>query len=142
MALVDLFYGYDLASNRTFRQDAVAEGYGASFDELYAYDRMQRLTKLNRGTFSSSPSPSTGEGWGGGGRWGGGALPPIINPTLQQGWHLDATGNWTNFTNVDQSNSANTLDQQRMSNAANEITAINATVGPNGQRRPTTATAT
>ena len=50
---------YDLASNRTYRQDVVAESYGASFDESYAYDRMQRLIKLNRGTFPSSPSSSS-----------------------------------------------------------------------------------
>jgi RHS repeat-associated protein len=74
------------------------------------YDEMQRLEKLHRGTLTE-------------------ANTVIANPTLQQGWHLDATGNWTNFTNVDQTNSANTLDQQRASNTANEITAINRTVG-------------
>jgi RHS repeat-associated protein len=110
-ALVDIGYGYDQASNRTFRQDFVAEATGASFDELYEYDPMQRLKKLHRGTLTEANSV-------------------ITNPTLQQGWQLDATGNWTDFTNVDQTNSANTLDQQRASNPANEITAINRTVGP------------
>jgi RHS repeat-associated protein len=108
--LVNLAYGYDLAGNRTFRQDLVAEAAGAWFDELYDYDEMQRLRKLNRGTLTDGNTA-------------------ITQPTLHQGWHLDATGNWTNFTNVDQTNSANTLDQQRASNTANEITAINRTVG-------------
>jgi hypothetical protein len=112
---------YDQASNRTYRQDAKA---GTNFDELYSYDAMHRLQSAARGTFSSPPSPLTGEGWG------EGALPPITNPTLQQGWRLDATGNWTDFNNFDLVTASSTLVQQRASNAANEITGISATVGP------------
>ncbi len=106
--LAEIKHGYDQASNRTFRQDVKA---AAAFDELYAYDRMQRLKKSHRGTLLASGNTR------------------ITTPTLQQGWRLDATGNWTNFTNVDQGTAANTLDQQRTSNLANEITAIGATVG-------------
>ena len=53
----------------------------------------------------------------------------IDNPSLQQGWGLDATGNWQNFTQFDLSGVAVPLDQQRVSNTANEITSISQTVG-------------
>jgi hypothetical protein len=43
---------------------------------------------------------------------------------LQQGWGLDATGNWQDFTQFDLSGVTAPLDQQRVSNTANEITAI------------------
>jgi RHS repeat-associated protein len=105
--LAELNYGYDQASNRLYRQDAKA---AANFDELYSYDAMHRLQSAARGTLTSG-------------------VPPITNPTLQQGWHLDATGNWVNFNNFDLVMASNTLMQQRASNAANEITGIAATVG-------------
>ena len=47
----------------------------------------------------------------------------------QQGWQLDATGNWKNFTQFDPNNSVSTLDQDRTANAFNEITGITNTVG-------------
>jgi RHS repeat-associated protein len=53
----------------------------------------------------------------------------ITNAGVQQGWKLDATGNWRNFTQFDPSNSGNTLDQERRSNAANEIIRIGGGVG-------------
>jgi RHS repeat-associated protein len=109
--LAELNYGYDQASNRTYRQDAKA---GANFDELYSYDAMHRLRSAARGTLTSG-------------------VPPITNPTLQQGWHLDATGNWVNFNNFDLVTASNSLMQQRASNAANEITGMAATVGPTWQ---------
>ena len=43
-------YGYDRASNRTYRQNTVAESLTAEFDELYQYDGIQRLTDMQRGT--------------------------------------------------------------------------------------------
>jgi RHS repeat-associated protein len=108
--LVHLLYGYDQASNRTYREDLVAQAYGKDFDELYEYDGMQRLKKFHRGRLTADK-------------------PTIIDPTLQQGWHLDATGNWQNFTQNDQADGSQTLDQQRITNRVNEITAIARTVG-------------
>ena len=105
--LAQLQYGYDQASNRTYRRDAKA---GSNFDELYSYDGLRRLTAAARGTLASGDAS-------------------ITSPTLQQGWQLDATGNWTGFNNFDVVTAANTLVQQRASNAANEITGIAATVG-------------
>jgi RHS repeat-associated protein len=104
--LVELEYGYDLASNRTFRQDGMATG----FDELYQYDGLQRLKSLARGTLASINTR-------------------ITSPKLQQGWELDATGNWSGFDSSDYVTAANSTAQRRTSNAANEIAAITTDVG-------------
>ena len=137
--LARLKYGYDLAGNRTFRQDMAATDAEKAFDELYSYDGIQRLIAAARGKFSSPPSPLTGDSpraafsapspLTGEGRGEGDPLPPITTPTLQQGWTLDATGNWSGFNSFDFTTAANSVVQQRASNAANEITAIGATVG-------------
>ena len=39
--LARLKYGYDLAGNRTFRQDVAATDAEKAFDELYSYDGIQ-----------------------------------------------------------------------------------------------------
>ena len=109
--LVRLKYGYDRASNRTFREDLVAQAYGKNFDELYEYDGLHRLKKFHRGRLTDDNRT-------------------ITSPTLQQGWQLDATGNWRNFTQNDQVDPDQTLDQQRLANRVNEITQIARTVGP------------
>ena len=44
-SLVDLKYGYNRASSRTFRNDVVAANAGKSFDEIYTYDGIQRLDR-------------------------------------------------------------------------------------------------
>ena len=113
-------YGYNLASSRTYRNDAKA---GVDFDELYGYDGLQRLLAFARGTLTS------------------GNVAPIVSPKLQQSWRLDATGNWDAFGNLDLATAANSFVQQRTSNSANEITAIAATVTTPWLRRATTATA-
>ena len=48
--LAQLAYGYNLASSRTYRNDAKA---GSNFDELYGYDGLQRLLAFARGTLTS-----------------------------------------------------------------------------------------
>ena len=66
----------------------------------------------------------TGEGGG------EGDSPRLTTATFGQNWNLDATGNWSVFNQFDaQTGTFSALDQQRTSNAANEITAIGATVG-------------
>jgi RHS repeat-associated protein len=111
-ALLHLQYGYDRASNRTHRADPVAQAYDKDFDELYEYDGMHRLKKFHRGELIDENTA-------------------IVSPMLQQGWHLDATGNWQNFTQNDQVDASQALDQQRVDNQVNEITHIARTVGPN-----------
>jgi len=109
-ALMQLRYGYDRASNRTYREDVVATAAGKNLDELYEYDDLQRLKKYHQGRLAD-------------------ANTRIVSPGVQQGWALDATGNWRNFTQFDPGNSAATLDQQRTSNRFNEITGITTQVG-------------
>ena len=105
--LVRLKYGYDRASNRLYRRDGVARTNSASFDELYGYDGLQRLTSFDRGQLNTTNSGLTG------------------SPTLTQDWGLDSTGNWSDFTQTVQ----NALTQSRTHNPVNEITDITETVG-------------
>ena len=50
--LVELEYGYDLGSNRTFRRDNL--GNSSGYSEAYDYDKLQRLTKFERGELNST----------------------------------------------------------------------------------------
>lgn len=110
--LARIQYGYDPASNRTYRRDVLAHAAGKSFDEIYAYDRMQRLVGASRGRLADDNSR-------------------LDSSTFRQTWGLDATGNWREFSEFDtQTSTFSALDQQRTSNTANEITAIGASVGP------------
>ena len=86
---------------------------GGNFDELYGYDGVERLLTLNRGTLTS------------------GSVAPITMPKLQQTWQLDATGNWSGFSNLDlgTASAADSVVQQRVSSTANEISQIGATLG-------------
>jgi len=108
--LVHLLYGYDRSSNRTYRRDEVARSDDKTFDELYEYDRLNQLKKFHRGLLVDDNTV-------------------IESPGLQQAWQFDATGNWKNFTQFDPTDAAKTLDQQRLHNRVNEITAIARTVG-------------
>ena len=107
---MQLRYGYDPASNRTYRQDAVATAAGKNLDELYECDGLQRLRKYHQGRLADGNTR-------------------IESPRMQQGWVLDATGNWKNFTQFDPATPSQTLDQSRESNRFNEITAITTQVG-------------
>ncbi|GIX04973.1 MAG: hypothetical protein KatS3mg114_0842 [Planctomycetaceae bacterium] len=108
-ALSNVQYGYDRASNRTWRENPVATANSAQYDWKYGYDGLQRLKDGQRGTLNG---PHTG----------------ITSPQFGQCWTLDATGNWSGFK---QSNdgAAWSLEQTRTANTVNELTAINATVG-------------
>jgi len=111
-ALVQLQYGYDQSSNRTYRNDLVARSVGQARDELYGYDGLNQLRKFHRG-------------------WLVDGNTAVEQPGLQQGWQFDATGNWQEFTQFDPANPAKMLDQQRIHNRVNEITQIARTVGAN-----------
>ncbi len=99
-------YGYDRASNRTWRKDGVLTGY----DELYAYDGLYRLNDQKRGTLN-------------------GTQTAITTGTFEQQWGLDATGNWKTFKQDNDGNGTWELNQTRTANKANEITGITNTVG-------------
>ena len=105
--LVQLKHGYDQAGNRLYRRDEVARTNSASYDELYGYDNLNRLTSFDRGQLGSgNTSLSSG-------------------PTLNQGWTLDPLGNWSGFTQTVQE----ALTQTRAHNTTNELTYIGETVG-------------
>ncbi len=99
-------YGYDRASNRTWRKDGVLTG----FDELYAYDGLYRLNDQKRGTLN-------------------GTQTAITSGTFEQQWGLDATGNWKTFKQDNDGNGTWELNQTRTANKANEITGITNSVG-------------
>jgi len=99
-------HGYDRAGNRLWRKNTVAEAAGVYLDELYAYDGVYRLARLDRGELNGT---NTG----------------IVAGTedFTQAWGLDATGNWATFDQADTGGSW-TLTQARTSNTVNEITGI------------------
>ncbi|WP_425395007.1 RHS repeat-associated core domain-containing protein [Aeoliella sp.] len=102
--LVNLEYTYDLASNRRYRYDRVAENLSTPkpYDEYCGYDLLNRLQFMNRANYDSGSSPS-----------------------LFQYFTLDQTGNWEQF----QQYYSEPLIQTRTHNTANEITNITETVG-------------
>jgi RHS repeat-associated protein len=102
-------YGYDRASNRIWRQNPVATAAGASFDEHYSNDGLERLRDMQRGTLN-------------------GTNTAIASPNFAQCWTLDPTGNWRGF---DESTTGSlwTLNQTRTANSVNEITGVTNTVG-------------
>jgi RHS repeat-associated protein len=106
-------HGYDLASNRLWRQNPVAAAHGVDMDELYGYDGVNQLTSFSRGQLASGQT----------------ALVDGTE-TFAQAWSLDPTGNWSEFQQDSDGSGTWDLDQPRTHNAANEITAFGATAGP------------
>ena len=104
---VRLKYGYDRASNRLYRRDEVARTNSAKFDELYAYDGLNRLDDFDRGELNANNNGFVGA------------------TTLGQEWTLDETGNWKTFKQT----VADALTQTRTHNTVNEITDIGETQG-------------
>ena len=100
-------YTYDRAGNRLSRENAAAPGGN---DELYNYDGVNRLVDLARGDLTV-------------------AKDRITEPTLTERWNLDATGNWSRYSNADFLAPADTVDQTRTSNQVNELTELTSTVG-------------
>src|SRR5205823_4770809 len=52
--LEEIKHGYDKAGNRLWRQDLVATAVSKKFDELYAYDGLDRLNGMERGTLNTA----------------------------------------------------------------------------------------
>jgi hypothetical protein len=95
-------YGYDLDSNRLWKQNTV----GTAKDEYYTYDNLNRLTDMQRGTLNGTYTGITG------------------TPVNEQTWTLDATGNWTGF--IDSVSGTADLNQSRTANIVNEVTDMTA----------------
>jgi RHS repeat-associated protein len=105
-------YGYDLDSNRQWKQNVVSSAASVPLDEYYTYDNLNRLTVMQRGTLTGGP-PFTGISG---------------TPVAEQDWTLDPTGNWAGF--VEKSSGTTTLNQTRTASTVNEITNISTTTGP------------
>jgi RHS repeat-associated protein len=104
-----ILYGYDRASNRTYREQTCDTN--SYHDEVYGYDGVNRLTAFDRGTINGNKDA-------------------ISTLKFAQEWSLDATGNWSGFKEDDDGDSTWDLEQSRTSNAVNEITDITETSGP------------
>jgi hypothetical protein len=104
-------YGYDLDSNRQWKQNVVSSAASVPLDEYYDYDSLNRLTEMQRGTLTGGP-PFTGIGG---------------TPVREMDYTLDPTGNWTNY--VTKTSGTTDLSQTRTQNKVNEITAIGGTPG-------------
>ncbi len=68
-------YGYDRASNRTYRENTLASGK----DEFYTYDEVNRLVTFDRGDLNVGKTAISG------------------TPVREEDWGLDMTGNWSDF---------------------------------------------
>ena len=109
VAVEQVNYGYDLASNRLWRQNPVAQANSQNRDELYAYDGLYQLLDLSRGQLNSDDTA-------------------INDGTLNfaQAWELDPTGNWTDYKE-DDTGGGFTFYETRAANMVNEITALTTT---------------
>jgi RHS repeat-associated protein len=94
-------YGYDYASNRLWRENALTHGTANQFDEAYTHDGLHRLQDAARGTLDDPPS----EG--------------LLAKTFEQAWGLDQVGNWPSFKEGD--GTTWSLEQERDHNTVNEI---------------------
>ena len=108
--VVRIKHGYDRAGNRLYRQDPVAASYGVDMDEAYTYDGLYQLKTFTRGALNAQKTA-------------------IAAPTFRQAWDFDTTGNWTGFHEDTDGDGHWDLDQTRTHNPANEITAIDASIG-------------
>jgi RHS repeat-associated protein len=100
-AVERLQYGYDRANNRLYRKNVVAS---TGHDELYAYDGLNQIIKLQRGTLNGNNNGLTG------------------TPVWEEDFALDQTGNWGNY--LTKTNGSPTLDQDRTHNKVNAATAL------------------
>lgn len=95
-------YSYDILGDRLSRHPAW-NGSPTGIDEFAAYDNLNRVTKVNRGTLTLGQIADA-------------------NSTWQQRWQLDAVGNWKQFSqDLDGAGSGVATAQARLFNNANEI---------------------
>ena len=105
-------YGFDRASNRTWRKNLVAP---PGFDEAYEYDGLYQLSDMRRGTININHTTI-------------GAIP-----VWEESWNYDSAGNWKDYTTRVGGNDPTV--QTRTHNKVNEITFIdgnNTKVGYDG----------
>lgn len=98
-------YGYDRASNRTYRENTIA----SAKDEFYTYDAINRLKTFDRGDLNVGKTAISG------------------TPVREEDWGLDMTGNWKDY--LQKTSGSTDLDQDRTHNKVNEISDITETTG-------------
>ncbi|OAI41010.1 hypothetical protein AYO40_00590 [Planctomycetaceae bacterium SCGC AG-212-D15] len=104
-------HGYDRASNRLWRGELADQA--RQHDEVYTYDGIHRLKRMDRGTLNGGKTGVTGE-------------------QFAQCWSLDATGNWKWFKQDNDGNGIWDLVQSRRSNQVNEIVCLDGPASQSG----------
>jgi RHS repeat-associated protein len=94
-------YGYDRSGNRLYRENLV----NAAFSELYAYDGLNQLISMDRGTLNGTKTGLTGAA------------------SRSQDWDFDSLGNWNSVV-------SDGVTQTRSHNQQNEITSISGATTP------------
>src|SRR4030095_11803380 len=102
-------HGYNRGGNRLYREQTTDTN--RFFDELYHYDKVERLKDLSRGTLNATKEE-------------------ISTLKFAQCWSLDSTGNWSGFRQDDDGDATWDLVQTRVANHVNEVTDITETAGP------------
>jgi RHS repeat-associated protein len=100
-------YGYDQNSNRLWKANVVGTAAVGNLDEGYAYDNLNRLTQMQRGTLSGGIITGT--------------------PAREMDYTLDPTGNWAAY--LTKTSGTTDLNQTRSHSPVNEIMAIGGTPG-------------
>ncbi|WP_222435498.1 hypothetical protein, partial [Allorhodopirellula solitaria] len=99
-------YGYDRASNRTWRENP--SDPNREHDWLYQYDGLNRLQSAQRGQLN-------------------GTHTALTSLDAAQCWTLDPTGNWKEFRQDKNGDGTWDFNQTRTANEVNEITDISNT---------------
>ena len=102
-------YGYDSSGSGTWKEDLVAAANSVNHDEFYTYDGLNLLKTADRGNLNTGKTA-------------------ISTLAFRQTWDQDQLGNWSNFTQDNDGNGTNDLNQSRVYNEANEVTQIDSSV--------------
>jgi RHS repeat-associated protein len=102
----EIEYGYDVSGNRKWKAEVTAASNGAYLDELYGYDHANQLTSLTRGQLSTDHASIS------------------AHEDFAQSWTLDGMGNWSNSKIDNNGDGTWEVNQDRATNAFNEITSI------------------
>jgi RHS repeat-associated protein len=102
-----IHYAYDYSGARIYRQIDPVLYPTHNLDQAYTYDSVHRLATSQVGSLSGTTISGT--------------------PATAESWSVDGVGNWANY--VQQVSGATALNQGRTASAANEISAITASVG-------------
>ena len=101
--LVDVKWGYDQNSQKTWKKDALAPPSTAQ-DQIFTYDELVQLTMRQAGMLNINHTAVVGI------------------PAQQENFSYDETGNWKAYQK--HVNGAAVIDQSRVNNKSNQVTQI------------------